>query len=321
MNFLITGGAGYIGSHIGELLLKNKHNVRIYDDFSNGLHRRIKDLFTDVINANILDENNLDAAMANIDVVIHLAGKKAVGESVKFPVKYYENNVIGSKKVLDSMRRNGVKKIIFSSTAVVYLPNQDGIFSESDHLGASSPYGENKIEVENILSEYCKNYQLSSFSLRYFNVVGASTPQLSDNSIENLVPKVFKALKNEIQPEIYGNDYPTKDGTCIRDYIHISDLSDLHLELINKFNIGENQIFNIGSGSGYSVKEVFETIDRTCGLVTNPKVVGRRSGDVPKLVANISKVLALTKWQPKRTLQEMVKSAWEGWQFSMGDDL
>ena len=318
MKFFITGGAGYIGSHVGKLLQENGHEVVIFDDFSNGLKRRTDSYFDQVITGNILDKELIKRYLQNVDIVIHLAGKKAVGESVIKPDFYYENNVIGSKMILEAMVEAGISKIIFSSTAVVYAPNEAGVFSEDDRLESSSPYGSNKIEVEKLIESFCKNYGIAAFSLRYFNVLGCSDPKLSDNSVENLVPKVFKTLDLGERPVIYGDDYKTADGTCVRDYVHIEDIAEAHLKLINHFIKSTNQIFNIGTGVGTSVRTIFNTIDNICKINSNPVVVGRRDGDVDILISNVDKLFTKTNWRPIKTINDMIFSAWKGWQYTKG---
>ena len=318
MKFFITGGAGYIGSHVGKLLQENGHEVVIFDDFSNGLKRRTDSYFDQVITGNILDKELIKKQLQNVDIVIHLAGKKAVGESVIKPDFYYENNVIGSKMILEAMVEAGISKIIFSSTAVVYAPNEAGVFSEEDRLESSSPYGSNKIEVEKLIESYCKNHGFAAFSLRYFNVLGCSDPKLSDNSVENLVPKVFKTLDLGERPVIYGDDYKTVDGTCVRDYVHIEDIAQAHLKLIDHFIKSTNQIYNIGTGVGTSVRRIFNTIDRVCKINSNPVVVGRRDGDLDTLISNVDKLLMKTNWRLNKSIDEMIFSSWNAWQILKG---
>lgn len=316
MKFFITGGAGYIGAHLGDALLRHGHKVRIYDDFSSGLKRRCENRFFDIIEGDILDNEKLRSSMNDIDVVIHLAAKKAVGESVIKPDFYFENNVIGSKNILESMKFNSINKIIFSSTAAVYSPKGNLLIDENCELNPLSPYGQNKLMVEDEITNYCINSGFSAITLRYFNVVGCGDLLLSDNSQENLVPKVFAAIDSNESPLIFGDTYPTPDGTCIRDYVHISDLVEAHIKLLDHFIKGENQIFNIGSGSGYSVKQVMYEIRETVGFALNEKVVEVRAGDTAKLVANISKIKNMVNWTPKESLSSMVKSAWAGWQLN-----
>lgn len=310
---LITGGAGYIGSHVAHDLIASGYEIRIFDDFSNGLERRVEGI-ADVRRANILDRAAVIDAMKDVDAVIHLVAKKAVGESVQNPLKYYENNVGGILNVLAAMSLNKVKRIVFSSTAAVYAPSEKDAIIESDPTEPLSPYGETKLLSERIIKAVGKAEGISSISLRYFNVVGAGKDSLGDNSRDNLVPKVFQALEEGKSPEVYGDDYPTPDGTCIRDYIHVSDLSKSHvaaLAAIEKRVLQE--VYNVGSGTGYSVHEVIEQIEKTIGRSTGAKVVGRRAGDSPKLIAGISKIEKELGWKPEKTLKEMIDSAWQAW--------
>jgi len=310
---LITGGSGYIGAHIAHDLADAGFEVRILDDFSNGLEKRVT-RFKDIHRANILDREAVVNAVRGVDSVIHLAAKKAVGESVDNPLKYYENNVAGTLNLLAAMSINGVKKIVFSSTAAVYAPSEKDAISEDDATEPLSPYGATKLLSEELIETIGKAEGWSSISLRYFNVVGSGSEELGDNSKDNLVPKVFQAFESGHSPEIYGDDYPTPDGTCIRDYIHVSDLSSSHiaaLESVNERQVAE--IYNVGSGVGYSVREVIEQIEKTIGRSTHAKVVPRRAGDSPKLISNISHISEDLGWRPKLSLKEMVDSAWQAW--------
>jgi UDP-glucose 4-epimerase len=313
MKFFITGGAGYIGAHLGTALQQAGHKVKIYDDFSNGLERRCSGRFSDVVKGNILDYEFLKKQMRGQDVVVHLAAKKSVEESIEKSDEYYETNVIGSKNVINSMIANGINKIIFSSTAAVYQANDNELIQENFTLNPKSPYGLNKLEIENFLTQITKVNLIAVISLRYFNVVGCSEFQLSDNSTENLVPKVFKKIEAKESPEIYGSDYPTHDGTCVRDYVHISDLISAHLKLFDYFENGNHQIFNVGSGTGYSVREVMDTIEKVITRKLDISVINRRLGDASKLVASIEKLKLLTGWKPVESLDSMIKSAWLGW--------
>ena len=310
---LITGGAGYIGSHIAHDLADAGHHVRILDDFSNGLAERIK-RFTDIHRINILDREAVVKAVEGMDSVIHLAAKKAVGESVENPLKYYQNNVGGTLNLLAAMSLHGVRRIVFSSTAAVYAPSEKDAISEGDPTEPLSPYGATKLLSEELIRTIGKAEGWSSISLRYFNVVGAGSPDLGDNSKDNLVPKVFQALENGSNPEIYGDDYPTPDGTCIRDYIHVSDLSNSHISALEAISNSQiNETYNVGSGIGYSVREVIDQIERTIGKSTGAKVVSRRAGDSPKLISNIDHISRDLGWRPRLSLQEMVDSAWLAW--------
>ena len=309
---LVVGGAGYIGAHVAYLLQENGYEVRIYDDFSNGLKSRIDGKFSDVVIGDVLDRQALISACEGIDAVIHLAAKKAVGESVDNPLKYYENNVGGTLNLLAAMSLKGVKKIVFSSTAAVYAPSDKLSITEDDLTEPLSPYGQTKLLSEKLISAVAKAENLSAISLRYFNVVGALRDEFADNSKDNLVPKVFAALKAGKNPEIYGSDYPTKDGSCIRDYIHISDLAKAHLVALEKvFSTKVDEVYNVGSGSGYSVAEMINQIAESIGKPITPTLSPRRPGDTAQLIASIANIERDLGWKPERSLKEMIDSAWQ----------
>jgi UDP-glucose 4-epimerase len=307
---LVVGGAGYIGAHVAYLLQESGYEVRIYDDFSNGLKSRIDGKFSDVVIGDVLDRQTLISACEGIDAVIHLAAKKAVGESVDNPLKYYENNVGGTLNLLAAMSLKGVKRIVFSSTAAVYAPSEKSSITESDLTEPLSPYGQTKLLSEKLISAVAKAENLSAISLRYFNVVGALRDEFADNSKDNLVPKVFAALKAGKNPEIYGSDYPTKDG--IRDYIHISDLAKAHLVALEKvFSTKVDEVYNVGSGTGYSVTEMINQIAESIGKPITPTPSPRRPGDTAQLIASIAKIERDLGWKPERSLKEMIDSAWQ----------
>ena len=308
---LVTGGAGYIGAHVAAELLKAGYSVRIYDDFSNGLHKRVDGSFRDIVEGDILDREKLIQAMHGVDAVIHLAAKKAVEESVKNPLKYYENNVGGTLNLLAAMTLKGVKKIVFSSSAAVYSPNDKDAVEETDPTVPLSPYGATKLLSEELITTVGNAEQISHISLRYFNVVGAAIPAFGDNSKDNLVPKVFLALKNGKRPQIYGTAYPTPDGTCIRDYIHVQDLALAHVAALKKTESGfVSSIYNVGSGNGYSVREMMDQLSATIGKDINPEESPARAGDSPKLIASTAKIESELGWKPSATLKEMIDSSW-----------
>jgi len=308
---LVTGGAGYIGAHVAAELLKAGYSVRIYDDFSNGLHKRVDGNFRDIVEGDILDREKLIQAMHGVDAVIHLAAKKAVEESVKNPLKYYENNVGGTLNLLAAMNVKGVKKIVFSSSAAVYSPNDKDAVEETDPTVPLSPYGATKLLSEELITTVGNAEQISHISLRYFNVVGSSIPAFGDNSKDNLVPKVFLALKNGKRPQIYGTDYPTPDGTCIRDYIHVQDLALAHVAALKKTESGfVSSVYNVGSGKGYSVREMMDQLSTTIGKDINPEESPARAGDSPKLIASTAKIERELGWKPTATLKEMIDSSW-----------
>ena len=318
---LVVGGAGYIGAHICQSLVDNGYSVRIFDDFSNGLHRRIDEKFTDLVEASVLDRSALIGAMDGIDSVIHLAAKKAVEESVSNPLKYYEHNVGGTLNILAAMAVKKVKKIVFSSTAAVYAPSEKSAIDETDLLAPLSPYGATKVMAEELIKSIGSAEGFSTISLRYFNVVGSTKVEFADNSKDNLVPKVFAAIKRGESPEIYGSDYPTKDGTCIRDYIHVSDLADAHV-LGLKLLLAEaksqtlQHVFNLGNGTGYSVQQVIEAAKATTGRGLLAHVAPRRPGDPPALVAAASKAQQQLGWQPHYPeLSTILDHAWAWHQY------
>jgi UDP-glucose 4-epimerase len=250
--------------------------------------------------------------MQGVDAVIHLAAKKAVEESVKNPLKYYENNVGGTLNLLAAMSVKGVKQIVFSSSAAVYSPNDKDAVEESDPTVPLSPYGATKLLSEELISSVGGAEKIAHISLRYFNVVGSALPEYGDNSKDNLVPKVFLALKNGKRPEIYGTDYPTPDGTCIRDYIHVHDLAKAHVAALKKTQSGYvSAVYNVGSGNGYSVREMMNQISSTLGRDVNPLESPARAGDSPKLIASTKRIASELGWKPTSTLKEMIDSSWE----------
>jgi UDP-glucose 4-epimerase len=309
MKVLVTGGAGYIGAHVSELLQENGYSVRIFDDFSNGLDKRVKE-FEDIFNGDITDREAVLKSMDGMDAVIHLAAKKAVGESVSNPLKYYTNNVGGTMNVLAAMSLKKVNKLVFSSSAAVYSPSEKDAIEESDPTDPLSPYGATKLLSEQLISKVGQAEGFSTISLRYFNVVGSKKVEFGDNSRDNLVPKVFAAFKEGKSPEIYGADYPTKDGTCIRDYIHVQDLAEAHLVALKQLDTKVDGVYNVGSGTGYSVKEIFNQLEESMAIKLNPVTSARRPGDSPKLIASIKKIEKDLGWRPKATLKEMIDSAW-----------
>jgi UDP-glucose 4-epimerase len=308
---LVTGGAGYIGSHVAQELLDSGYSVRVYDDFSNGLHRRIDGRVREIIDGDILDRERLLDAVKGVDAVIHLAAKKAVAESVANPLKYYENNVGGTLNLLAAISVHGVKKLVFSSSAAVYSPSEKSALDESDPTQPLSPYGATKLLSEELITTVGRAESISTISLRYFNVIGAGGAQLGDNSRDNLVPKVFAALKSAREPEIFGSEYPTPDGTCIRDYIHVSDLARAHISALAKVESTLlHEIYNVGSGRGYSVREIIDQISQSIGRPLNPTISPPRPGDPAKLIASIAKIERDLQWSPRHSLKEMIDSSW-----------
>ena len=313
--WLVTGGAGYIGAHVVKSLLENNYEVVVVDDLSTGLKRKlpseIKFYELDISKTSELTKILKDEI---VDGVIHLAAKKAVGESMINPSLYYKENIGGLISLLQAMNDANVKKIVYSSSAAVYgTPTEDRV-SEKSETNPESPYGETKLVGEWLLKADEKARDIKWISLRYFNVVGASNNELGDTGINNLVPMVFSAISKNESPQIFGNDYLTKDGTCIRDYIHVVDLAESHVLAAKKLSENYSGIFNIGTGNGYSVKEVMDKIEEVIGKKINYKFVGRRSGDPAQTVAEPRKAQEELNWKAKLNLDEMISSSWIAWQ-------
>jgi UDP-glucose 4-epimerase len=314
--WLVTGGAGYIGAHVVKSLLENDFKVVIVDDLSTGLARKVPSnvVFEKI---DIAETNKLAQIMKSnkVEGVIHLAAKKAVGESMINPSLYYKENIGGFISLLEAMSQADVKRIVYSSSAAVYGTPTENKVTEKSATNPESPYGETKLVGEWLLKADEKARQIQWIALRYFNVVGAANPELGDTGVNNLVPMVFRALSNNQRPQVFGGDYATQDGSCIRDYIHVSDLADSHLIAAQKL-LNENYcgIINIGRGQGFSVKQVMDTISEVLGKNINYEVVDRRPGDPAQTIADVSKAKSDLNWEAKKDLKSMVSSAWQAWQ-------
>lgn len=315
MKVMVTGGAGYIGSHIVQQLKKEGHFVVVYDSMESGVKKAIDD--TILVEGDTADEALLGHTFQEyqIEAVIHLAAYKAPGESVAQPYRYFKNNVSGTLSLLEAMHRAGVQYIVFSSSAAVYGTPEAIPVREDAPLHPESPYGESKRMVEQMLGWYDKCHGLRSASLRYFNVAGASL----DASIGedwtytlNLIPWVMKAALGKIPAlQIFGRDYPTPDGTAVRDYIHILDLADAHvkaLQFLKEQN--RSEIFNLGVGKGTSVQEIYDTAKRISGIDIPAEYVARRPGDPVAVWADTSKARELLGWQPQYNLDDIIRTAW-----------
>jgi UDP-glucose 4-epimerase len=314
--WLVTGGAGYIGAHVVKSLLENDFKVVIVDDLSTGLARKVPQnvVFEKI---DIAETKKLAQIMKSnkVEGVIHLAAKKAVGESMINPSLYYRENIGGFISLLEAMSQADVKRIVYSSSAAVYGTSTENKVTEKSATNPESPYGETKLVGEWLLKADEKARQIQWIALRYFNVVGAANPELGDTGVNNLVPMVFRALSNNQRPQVFGGDYATPDGSCIRDYIHVSDLADSHLIAAQKL-LNENYcgIINIGRGQGFSVKQVMDTISEVLGKNINYEVVDRRPGDPAQTIADVSKAKSDLNWEAKNDLKSMVSSAWQAWQ-------
>lgn len=314
---LVVGGAGFIGSHVAKMLHQRGYNVVVYDNLSTGTKEAV--IHSPLIHGCLSDLNALDHLFSKnkIDSVLHFAAYIDVGESVRNPAKYYLNNVAYTLNLLEVMRKHGVDKLIFSSTAAIYgIPIQDKI-NEEHPKAPINPYGETKLTVEKILNDYSAAYGLRSISLRYFNAAGGDPEGIIKNTqgrSSNLIPLVVRHLKGIGSPEItvYGTDYPTPDGTCIRDYIHIEDLGSAHIEALEKLINGATATaYNLGNGNGFSVKEVIDAAERVTGLKVRVKHGERRPGDPAKLIADASKAQKELGWIPQYpTLETIISHAW-----------
>lgn len=319
MSILITGGAGYIGSHVVSLLGEENPDIIILDNLSTGKKENI--LFGKLILGDVGDQSLLDEIFTNysIDSVIHFAGSIVVPESVENPMLYYQNNTINSYKLIQTCLRYGIKKFIFSSTAAVYGMPEDGVASEDTATTPINPYGRSKLMTEWMLEDASRAHDFSYVALRYFNVAGASRSgkigQSTPKATHLLKAASELATKKREQMSVFGTDYPTKDGTCIRDYIHVDDLARAHLDALNY--LGKNrqsQILNCGYGRGFSVLEVLDAVERITSQKLNVKMDSRRAGDAVMLISNARKIKQILDWEPRfDDLTYIVKSAieWE----------
>ncbi|RKS75681.1 UDP-glucose 4-epimerase [Motilibacter peucedani] len=314
--WLLTGGAGYIGAHIVRALADAGLRAVVLDDLSTGVPAR---LAPDVplVQANILDTDAVRAALREHSAtgVVHLAAKKAAGESVEKPLLYWRENSEGTRSLLEAMDAEGVDKLVFSSSSSVYGEPETDEVDEDAPTRPVSPYGETKLVSEWMIRDLGAASDLRWAALRYFNVAGAGAPELGDRGVFNLVPLVFEAISTGGRPKVFGDDYDTRDGSCIRDYIHVADLAEAHVAAAQKLTEGPLRgAFNIGRGEGSTVKEVLATVREVTGIEFDYDVVGRRGGDPSKVVAVAAKAERELGWTAKRDLRDMVASAWEAWQ-------
>ena len=315
-NILVVGGAGYIGSHIVKDLSENNYRVIVFDNLSEG-HREAVSC-DDFIHGDINDENALNNLFEEykIDAVMHFAAFAYVGESVANPEKYYKNNVAATINLLSSMLKHNVKKIIFSSSCTTYGNPKYTPIDENHPQNPISPYGRSKLMVEKIIDDYNKAYDLQYMILRYFNAAGAhpdGTIGESHKTETHLIPLVLKTLTGENKDiKIFGTDYETVDGTCVRDYIHVCDLAAAHrLSLEALFSGGESRHLNLGNGIGFSVKEIISVCEKITGKKVPVTLSGRRPGDPPFLTASSNYKKDIPGFEPKFNIDDIVKTAWE----------
>lgn len=315
---LVCGGAGYIGSHTVFELMDKGEKVVIVDNLQTGhkdaIHTRAKFYNGDIRNRDFLDKVFRENA---IDAVIHFAANSLVGESMEKPLKYYDNNVYGTQVLLETMRKYDVKKIVFSSTAAVYGEPENIPILEKDKTKPTNPYGETKLSMEKMFKWADKAYGIKYISLRYFNVAGAhESGEIGEDHYPetHLIPLILQVpLNKRDYISIFGDDYETHDGTCIRDYIHVTDLANAHILALEKLRkSSESSIYNLGNGEGFSVKEMIEAARRVTGHSIPAKVGNRRAGDPAKLVASSAKAKEELGWEPKYTnVEDIIRSAWK----------
>lgn len=312
MKLVVTGGAGYVGSVCAQALLEAGHDVTVIDDFSTGNRYAVPEQAV-LVEGNIVDVIDDVLADGDIDGVLHFAARSLVGESMEDPAKYWHGNVGVSLALLDAMRKHDVKSLVFSSTAATYGEPDTVPITENAPTRPTNPYGASKLAIDHAITSYANAYGLGATSLRYFNVAGAHNGVGENHITEtHLIPIVLQvAMGYRDKIMMYGDDWPTNDGTCVRDYIHIRDLADAHMLALENNTPGQHKIYNLGSGAGYSVREVVEMCRDVTGHPIPAEVAPRRAGDPAVLIASSEKIKNELGWNPTRTdLRRIVEDAW-----------
>jgi UDP-glucose 4-epimerase len=315
MKVLVTGGAGYVGSVTISHLLKAGHEVVVLDDISHG-HKDAVPTSVRLIVGNIKDIARLVTKADGFDAVIHCAGLIAAGESVVKPDIYWDGNVVGSLALLDMMRLVGIQKLIFSSSAATYgNPRQTAIIEDMETV-PTSPYGMTKLVIDMAITSYCDAYGMSASSLRYFNVAGADGENGERHKVEtHIIPLALAAAAGDGMFKLFGDDYPTKDGTCVRDYIHVADLARAHMLALEKLQPGKHSVYNLGNGNGFSNREVIDTVRHVTGKKLIIKTEKRRPGDPAVLIASSERARRELGWAPERPrLKDIISDAWQFYQ-------
>lgn len=316
MAWLVTGGAGYIGSHVVREFLAADLEPVVIDDLSSG-HESFVPNGVRFVRGSLLDADALEQALSgDIDGVVHLAGYKYAGESVKLPLHTYTQNVSSTVALLAQMERADVNRMVFSSSAAVYgTPSVDQVTEETP-TNPESPYGETKLIGEWLMADQGRARDLNHTSLRYFNVVGSGDDNVRDTSPHNLFPLVFRALSENRIPAINGDDYPTPDGTCVRDYVHVSDIARAHVSAAKHMLAGGKlaPVYNLGAGNGTSVREIMSVAADVTGVAFDPEIRARRAGDPARIVASGDLATAELGWANTHDLVSMMSSAWAAWQ-------
>jgi UDP-glucose 4-epimerase len=315
MSVLVTGGIGYIGSHVSRLLQDAAVPVVVVDNLSSGDPARLGNatlVELDLAAADATERIGEVIRKYEVDSVIHLAARKQVGESVAEPEWYYQQNVTGLANLLTAMRDNNVLRLVFSSSAAAYGMPDVTVVNETSPCLPINPYGETKLVGEWMVANASRAWGLRGVNLRYFNVAGTGWPELADTAVSNLVPIVFAAIRAGNKPTVFGDDYETADGTCIRDYVHVQDLAEAHLKALDYLDLDNRQhsIFNVGTGRGSSVLEVLDAVRSVTGLNFEAEIVPRRVGDPPALTADVTRIRETLGWSAKLGLTEIIESAW-----------
>ena len=317
--WLVTGGAGYIGAHVVRTLLDGGDDVVVLDDLSTGRAERVPEGAT-LVKGDIGDRDVVRRTVREFGVagIVHIAAKKQVGESVEQPMLYYRDNVVATQVLLDEAVAAGVGSFVFSSSAATYgMPDVD-LVDEDTPTRPLSPYGTTKLVGEWMSRDVAEATGLRVLALRYFNVAGAATPELSDPATLNLIPLVFRELTSGSRPKVFGADYPTPDGTCVRDYIDVRDFAEVHAAGLRQLAADPDgprfRVYNVGRGEGSSVLEVLAVIGEVTGFDVTPEIVARRPGDPARIVGGVGRVRRDLGWSARYELREMVESAWAGWQ-------
>jgi UDP-glucose 4-epimerase len=312
MKALVTGGAGYVGSVVAAQLLDAGHEVVVLDDLSRG-HAKAIPPGAGHVAVSLNDGDALGEPLAaGFDAVLHFAALSLVAESVEHPERYWSNNVGGTRNLLDAMREHGVQRLVFSSTAATYGEPETIPITEDQSPAPVNAYGASKLAVDLMIRDECRAHGLAAASLRYFNVAGASRRLGEDHEPEtHLIPLVLQAasgVRDHIT--VFGTDYPTRDGTAVRDYIHIEDLGQAHLLALERLESGTHHVVNLGTGDGYTVREVIEAARNVTGQEIPMRDEDRRPGDPPRLIAANARARELLGWEPRRSLEEMIADAW-----------
>ncbi|MFI7008529.1 UDP-glucose 4-epimerase GalE [Streptomyces sp. NPDC050145] len=317
MTWLITGGAGYIGAHVARTMAAAGERVVVVDNVTSGVPERLP---ADVVlvRGSALDQELVRRVCDGYAVtgVVHLAAHKQVGESVARPELYYRDNLGGLATLLETVADAGVRRFVFSSSAAVYGNPDTGVIPESTPCAPVNPYGETKLAGEWLVRASGQAHGMATTCLRYFNVAGAAEPALADTGVFNVIPMVFDRLTRGEAPRIFGDDYPTPDGTCIRDYVHVADLAEAHLAAARRLtrpDVSGDLTVNIGTGHGASVRELIDIIGEVTGIATPAIVEPRRPGDAPRAVGATELAGKELGWTASRSVRDMIESAWAGW--------